>query len=352
MAEEQRKLTIDISTKTIVKIILIIIFVGLLYLLKDVILIIIISIVLATAFSSWVNALQRRKIPRVLAAVIIYLLIFGSLMFILGLLIPPIVKQVNEITKNFPSYYNKILQEFQNFREFSVQQGFFDNLKNILESLQANLAQTTAGVFSTVVSIFGGFLSFIGVLVITFYILIEDDAVKKFLRSITPSKYQPYIFQLVNRAQERLRYWLKGQLILCLIIGAMAFIGLLIGGVDYALVLALWAGLTEFIPILGPFLGVIPAVFIALTTSGFPQAIWVVVWFIIIQQLENHLIVPKVMQKAVGLNPLIIIIIMLIGAKLAGIIGILLAIPITLIVKTFTEDFFEGRKRGETRVEG
>jgi len=343
----EKNININISTATIIKIILILLLVAVLYLLRDVILILLISIVLAWALNSWVNALQRRKVPRVLATAFIYIAVFGAFIVILILLIPPMAKQINEISKNLPIYYNRIISDFQKFREFSIQQGFLQNIQNSLQALQTNLAQTTAGVFSTVVSIFGGFLSFIGVIVITFYILIEENALKKFVRSITPVKFQPYIFQLMNRAQERLRLWLKGQLILCLIISVFAFIGLGIGGVKYALVLALWAGLTEFIPYLGPFLGAIPAVFIALTTSGFLQAIFVVVWYIVIQQVENHILVPKVMEKTAGLNPLVVIIVMLIGAKVAGILGLILAVPVALIVKVFAEDFFIGKQATE-----
>lgn len=347
MSNGEKNITINISSMAIIKIILILLLLVMLYLLKDVILILLISIILAWSLNSWVNALQRRKVPRVLATAFIYIAVFGVFVIILALLIPPMAKQINEISKNLPTYYNRIISDFQRFKEFSIQQGFLNNLQSSLQSLQTNLTQTTAGVFNTIVSIFGGFLSFIGVLVITFYILIEENALKKFVRSITPVKYQPYIFQLMNRAQERLRLWLKGQLILCLIIGVFAWIGLMIGGVKYALVLALWAGLTEFIPYLGPLLGGIPAVFIALTTSGFPQAIFVVALYIIIQQIENHILVPKVMEKTAGLNPLVVIIVILIGAKIAGILGIILAVPVALIIKVFTEDFFIGKAKAE-----
>ena len=230
-------------------------------------------------------------------------------------------------------------------------QNLLETVNDTLQSLQANISQATSGVFNAVASIFGGFFSMLGVIVITFYMLLEENALKKFFRSIMPVKYQPYVFQLVNRSQEQLRNWLRGQLILCLIIGFLAWFGLTIFGVKYALVLGLWAGLTEFIPYLGPFLGGIPAVFIALTTGNFLNAVLVVVWYIIIQQLENNFIVPRVMQKIVGLNPLVVVIVMLVGAKVAGVIGLLLAVPLTIIVRTFLEDFFAFRQEGEDKLE-
>ena len=344
MAEDGKNVTINISTKTIVKVIVVLLILALIYLLKDVILILVVSLVLTAALNPWVNGLQRRKVPRILATVFIYLAFFGTFIIILILMIPPIAEQVKDVTAHFPDYYRRITSDFDQFRDFSLQESLFDSLESWLASLSANIGQTTSGVFSALVSLFGGLFAFAGVFIITFYMLLEENALKKFVKSITPPKYQPYIFQLLNRIQERLRLWFRGQLILSLIIGVLTYVGLLIIGVKYSLILGLWAGLTEFIPYLGPMLGAIPAVFIALTTGSFIQALFVVIWYIIIQQLENDLIVPKVMEKTVGLNPLVVIIVMLIGAKLAGIVGLLLAVPVALILKAFMEDFIASRE--------
>ncbi len=345
MEEKGKNVTINISTRTIVKVIVVLLILALIYLLRDVILILVVSLILTAALNPWVNSLQRRKVPRILATVFIYLAFFGTFIIILILMIPPIAEQVKEVAANFPDYYRRITSDFEQFRDFSLQESLFDNLESWLSSLSTNIGQTTAGVFSALVTLFGGLFAFAGVFVITFYMLLEENALKKFVKSVTSPKYQPYIFQLLNRMQERLRLWLRGQLILSLIIGVLTYVGLLIIGVKYSLILGLWAGLTEFIPYLGPMLGAIPAVFIALTTGSFVKALFVVIWYIIIQQLENDLIVPKVMEKTVGLNPLVVIIVMLIGAKLAGIVGLLLAIPVTLILKAFMEDFLASREK-------
>lgn len=351
MENKDKSLTINISTSTIFRILIILAAVGVIYLLKDVIMLLVIALVLTNALNPWVNTLQRHKVPRILATILIYFVFLGVFVLVIMLLIPPMAKEVSDIAQNFPTYYNKVVSDFQHFREFSAQQTILNNLESTLKSLQTNIGQTTAGAFSALVSIFGGFFSFIIVLVITFYALLEENALKNFIRSVTPVKYQPYVFQQVNRSQERLQLWLRGQLLLCLIIGVMSYIGLLLLGVKYALVLGLWAGLTEFIPYIGPFIGAIPAVFIALTAGGFIKGLLVVILYIVIQQLENHLLVPKVMQRTVGLNPLVVIIVMLIGAKLAGIVGILLAIPLTLIIKVFAEDLFALKEENDDRLE-
>ncbi|MFZ6036313.1 MAG: AI-2E family transporter [Patescibacteria group bacterium] len=352
MAEHQGKnLTINISTTTIFKVFLIVGILAILYLLRDVLMIIVVSAILASALNPWVNSLRRRGIPRIVATLFIYVLFFGSFTIVLMLLVPPIATQITDIAQHFPEYYNNVISNFQQFQDFSLQQKVLGNLDNIIQSIESNLGKTSSGIFNAVGTVFGGFFAFIGVVVITFYMLLEDSALKAFIRSVTPVKYQPYVFQLVNRSQDRLRMWLKGQLILSVIIGVLTYIGLTSLGVEYALVLALWAALTEFIPYLGPLLGAIPAVFIALTTGNFVQALAVVVLYIIVQQLENHLIVPKVMQKAVGMNPLVVIILMLIGAKLAGIVGLLLAVPFGLIVKSFAEDFMTSKEEREATLE-
>lgn len=348
---DQKNMTINISTLTLIKGLGILGVLALIYWLRDVLMIVVVSVILASALNPWVNGLQRRKVPRIVATLFIYLAFFGSFLVILLLLIPPIAQQIGDIAQNFPEYYNRVINDFQGFQDFSLQQQVFDNLDNVFQSLQSNLSQTTGGIFSAVGSIFGGVFAFMGVVVITFYILLEEDALKKFIRAITPVKYQPYVFQLVNRSQDRLQMWLRGQLILSLIISTLTYIGLSLLGVEYALVLALWAGLTEFIPYLGPLLGGIPAVFIALTTGNFLTAVIVVLLYVVIQQLENNLIVPKVMQKAVGLNPLVVIIVMLTGAKLAGIVGLLLAVPFTIIIKAFMEDFMSAREERENTLE-
>ena len=187
-------------------------------------------------------------------------------------------------------------------------------------------------------------------MVITFYMTIEEDGLKKFVRSIAPIEYQPYLVQKTNRIQVKMGGWLRGQLILMFIIGSLTYVGLLILDVPYALVLAIFAGLAEFVPFLGPLIAAVPAVFFSFSDSPW-KAFGVVIFYIVLQQLENQVIVPKVMQKAVGLNPIVVIIVMLIGAKVAGLVGILLAVPATTIAWIFFADIFERKIEDDNRLE-
>lgn len=176
--------------------------------------------------------------------------------------------------------------------------------------------------------------------------VVEESAIKKLVWSIAPEKHQPYIMQLINRMQKKIGLWLRGQLILSLVIFILTYTGLSILGVEYALVLALIAGLTEFVPYIGPMLGAIPAVFLAFTQSP-TLALFVAGLYYIIQLVENNILVPKIMQKAVGLNPIVSISVLLIGFKVAGVVGAILSIPVATAISVFVQDLFDSKAKAE-----
>ncbi|MBU1131339.1 AI-2E family transporter [Patescibacteria group bacterium] len=347
--ENKNSQTINISTTTILKLLLIFLIIVFLYLIKEVIASIFISLVLASAFDPWVDWFQKRKIPRGVAIIIIYLLLFAIISTTIVLIVPPITKEIGQIAKNFPYYYDKVIHGINYFKgvaparlETELQQG--------IDSLSSSLPGAITNIFSTVFGFFGGIISFFLVLVITFYFTVEEEGLKSFIRAVSPSKIQPYINQLMFRIQRKMGLWLRGQLILSLIIFALVFIGLSILGVQYALLLALIAGLLEVIPFLGPTLAAIPAVFFGFLQSPL-TGIFVIALYIIIQQLENHIIVPKVMGKTVGLNPLVVIVVILVGAKLGGVVGALLSVPVATGVSVFLSDFFEKKINTELKLE-
>src|SRR3990167_2963649 len=341
--KKQTAQSIDISTKTLIKIVIILISLIFLYSIRQVLGILFVSFVIAAALDPWVDKMQRRKIPRGIGILLLYLAAFGIVSFVVFLLIPPISEEVRALAQDFPRYYDEIVKNFLSAREATEKFGLSDEAEKSIRSLSQSLDRLTSGIFSTIASIFGGFISLLGVLVIIFYMTIEEDGLKKFFQAIAPVKYQPYFSQKINTVQRKLGDWLKGQLLLSVIIGAISYLGLLILGVKYAIVLALVAGVTEFIPYVGPLLGAIPAVFLAFTQSPF-KAILVVILYIVIQQLENQFIAPKVVQKSVGLNPIVTIVAMLIGAQIAGLVGVILAVPAATIVWVFASDIMKEKR--------
>lgn len=340
MQNPEKTLNISISSSTIFKIFIVLISLYFLYLVRDILTILFISLILASALDPWVDWMQRKKIPRAIGAVLIYFILFSVLIISLYLIIPPIGNQIKELSQNFPEYIDKIVSSYSGLKEFANQHGILEQLEQNLGSIGANLEKAAGSLFSTVTGIFGSIISFFLVLIITFYMIVEENALRKIVWSVAPEKHQPYIMQLVMRMQKKIGLWLRGQLILSFIIFSLTFLGLSILGVEYALTLALIAGLTEFIPYLGPILAAIPAIFLSFTQSPM-LAIFVLALYYIIQLVENNIIVPKLMQRVVGLNPIIIIVVLLIGFKIAGIIGAIMSIPVATAISVFLKDLFD-----------
>jgi predicted PurR-regulated permease PerM len=348
MNHESPKL--DISIGTLLKALAIILAVYFVYHIIDVLALVFVAIIFATALEPAVNWMSRNRIPRALSVLVMYLLVFLVLSLIIVLIAPPLINQITELAKLFPDYYGKLVSAFS-YVSGTGQDQVAASMQQGLQSLSANLAQATTSLLSTVIGIFGGILQFIVLLTVAFYLVIEEDGITRFIRSVTPSAYQPYVTQMMRRLKVKLGSWLRGQLLLMLIIGVLTYIGLVILGAKYALVLALWAGLTEIIPYIGPVIGAIPAVFLALSVSPL-QALLIAILYVVVQQLENNIIVPIVMRRTVGLNPIITIIAIAIGAKLGGVVGAVISIPVAVSVGVFLSDFFEKRLSEELKLEG
>lgn len=336
---------INISTKTMFKVVGVALLVYFLYFVRDILMILFISLVLASAVDPWVDWLQKKRIPRSLGILLIYLALFFVLGSAVYMITPPIAKEIGAFSQNYPHYQEKLIQLFDSIKDFSIKAGISDTLTSNLNSFNSNLSGAAGNIFGFVFSIFGGIFSTILVLVITFYMTVEENAIKRLVWLITPVHNQQYILDLVNRMQKKIGLWLRGQLILCLIIFFMVWPGLTIMKVNYALVLALIAGISEAIPYIGPTLGAVPAVFLAFTQSPI-LAVFVAIFFYITQLIENNVLVPKIMQKTIGLNPIISIVVFMIGFNVGGIPGAILSIPVAAAISVFIGDVL-ARRRGE-----
>ncbi|MFH1112058.1 MAG: AI-2E family transporter, partial [Patescibacteria group bacterium] len=337
------------SIGSIVKVALVILLIYLLYMILDILGLLFVSVVVAAALGPWVDSLQRYRIPRAVSLIVIYLAIFLIISLVVFLLIPPLVQQIQQLASALPNYYIKAVSGLSAIQHSSDIESAA-TIRSFLENIGATLASTANSIFSTVTSIFGGLIQLVVILVISFYLIVQENGLKRFLRSITPAKYQPYIMQLMSRINIKLGLWFRAQLLLMLIIGVLTYIGLKLFGMEYALVLALWAGLTEIIPYIGPIIGALPAVFLAFTISPI-QGLLIIVLYVIVQQLENNIIVPTIMRKAVGLNPIISIVVILVGVKLGGIMGAILSIPLATAIAVFVSDFFEGWQTSDQKLE-
>ena len=351
MENNKRSIYINITALTIVKIIGVFILFYFLFLIQSILAILFISLVLASAVDPWIDWMQKKKIPRGFGILLIYIAMFAIIIAAISMIIPPIVEQSTELATNFPEIYKKVISGFSALKEYSITHGLEDDMNKYLGTVSENLESAVGGVFSTVSGIVGSVFTFLLVLVITFYMTVEENAMKKIVWSIVPKKNQIYVMQLINRMQKKIGLWLRGQLILSLIIFVLTYIGLLILGVKYALVLAFIAGITEFVPYLGPIIASVPAIFLSFTQAPL-LGVFVGILYIIIQQVENHIIVPKLMQKVVGLNPLVSIAVLMIGFNIAGIIGAILAIPVATAANVVIKDIIESKENSKGFHEG
>ena len=335
---EDKKFNIEISTGSIFKLLVVFLVLWFAYLIRDVILIIFVSSILVSILEPAVAWLHRHRIPKGLAVMGIYLLLLSVFVIVSLLFVPPISTQAQQLSETISTHWNTFI-EIVPLTDAQVGLG---DIQEAIQYINAQLPSATGGFFTTVSGIVGAIFSFFLVLVITFYFLVEESGLKRIIRSITPSNYQPYIYRLVHRIQNKLGLWVRGQLILSLLVFILVYIGLLLLQVEYALLLAILAGLLEFIPYIGPLVAGFMAVLLTVFTAPL-KALLIVILYFVIQQIENHILVPKIMQKTVGLNPIVSIIALLVGARLGGVIGIILAIPVVTALSVFVKDFVDAK---------
>lgn len=335
--------TISISTSTIVKTILLILLVWALFFLQEIVLIVLTSIVIASAVEPAVAWFVRYRIPRVFSVLFVYLATGAVLAGLFYAFAPIFLEEFSQLLTALPEYLGALevagtpLTTQTLLAELSVSE--------ILQGLQVSLSSTSAGLLQTASAVFGGLLGFILVVVFSFYFAVQETGVDDFLKIITPVQYQERILRLWRRSQIKIGLWMQGQLALALIIGVLVYLGLTILQVPYALLLALVAALFELIPVFGPILSAIPAAGIALTHGGVTLMLLVIGLFVIIQQFENHLIYPLVVTKVVGVPPLLVILALLVGAKLAGFLGIILSVPAAAVIQELVHEIQEQRAR-------
>jgi predicted PurR-regulated permease PerM len=344
MPKTQLKL-VDLSILSIVKFFLVIIILGFIYWTREVWAILFVSLILAAVISPAAATLAKLKIPRSVSVIIFIIIFFSLIGLIITMIVPPILEQSKQLSANLPQYSKSLNTWFASANQYLRLTD--ENFKEVVTAVKGYFAPEKAEVFDRVMSFFGGILSFIVMLVISFYLSVEEDGVNRVAKYILPPKFQPFFIDLIAKIQRQIVNWLKGQFVLSLIIGLLVYLALLILGVDYALILALLAFVGEFIPYLGPVLSAIPAVFVAFVASPI-LGLFVLIIFIIIQQAENHILVPKIMERAVGLNPVISIVALLIGAKLAGIVGVILAIPVTTAIVVIVKEFYAAGSEDKT----
>lgn len=292
---------------------------------KDILVSIFIAYIIMAALLPAVDFFKKQGVPHIFSVLIPFLSVLVFLLLIIFPLIPFVGSQIKSLASDLPSF----VRESANTLGFEIDSVQVQNaVARELNNIGRNAVALTGRVF-------GGIFSALTILIVSFYFLLYHDSFKKSLASLFHKDMQQHILNTQSKINYKLGAWLRGQLILSLVIGLVTWVALSLVGLPFAVPLALIAGLLEVVPTLGPIIAAIPAIIVALTINP-TIAIIVIIIYIVIQILENNFLVPKIMEKAVGLNPVAVILSVMIGANLLGVAGALLSIPfISLVIILF-----------------
>lgn len=329
MSDSKNPVRVEVSYKTILFAAGLILGIWFLFLIREIILLTFLSVILVAALLRPVEWLHSRKVPRGIAVLIVYLAVIFLISGALSIIIPPLVTQTGEFVASLP----KIIGTVNDF--LVVSKIPVEDLSSVIASQIDSFAGNIVAVSS---AIFGSIFLILTLFVLSFYILMEWRIFVRVIASPFSGRQEKRIINLFSKVEKGLGAWVRGQLTLSVIIGTVTYIGLLLLGIPFALPLALVAGILEVIPLIGPIISAIPAVLVAFTISPV-LGLAVIALYFIVQQLENHIVVPMVMSKVVGLQPAAVIIALLIGAKLGGIGGAFLAVPVILVIRIFIKEF-------------
>ncbi|MFH1979221.1 MAG: AI-2E family transporter [Patescibacteria group bacterium] len=334
----QKNTIIEISTGTIVKSVLFVLLLAGLYYIRDIVAVVLFSIVIASAIEPATNWFEKKRVPRTISVIFIYVVVFSLLGGVFYLVVPTFFSELSTFVVSVPQYLQNPTQ-FQSFFDFiPVSDGSFSSIiQDVLVGLRDKLGTITTGFFQATASIFGGAVSFLMVIVLSFYLSVQKNGLENFLKIVTPVEYENYILDLWKRSQRKIGLWLQGQVLLGILVGVLVYLGLTILNVEYALSFALLAAVFELIPIFGPIMASIPPIVVAFLQNP-SLALAVLILYIIIQQFENHLIYPLVVRKIVGVPPILVILAIIIGGSIGGFFGVLLAIPTATVLKEFLDD--------------
>jgi len=316
---------IEISHKTIIFTVLFLAFLWLLYYIRDIILQLYLALLITAILNPFVVKFSRYKIPRTVSIIVAYVILLSGIGFSVAAIVPPLVEQTSSFINNLPRFLENV--------GFSVviSDRIIQQLITQLGSLPAQIAKLTLSLFSNVLGV-------VAVLVFAFYLLSEREKLEEQLANFIGESKKDRFVKVMNTLEVRLGSWAIGQITLMFVVGLTTYIGLRLLGLPFALPLAILAGILEIVPYIGPILAAVPAVLIGFGISpilGFATAALA----FLVQQMENYIFVPQIMRKSTGVNPVITLLALALGFRLAGFIGILIAVPVYLTIQVFAKEY-------------
>ena len=342
MVDTKNPIKVEITYKTVIFTVAFLIGLWFLVQIKDIIILIFLSIILLSALLKPVEWLCEKRIPRIISVITIYIIVIAAIAFTVGIIAPPLISETSDFISRLP----QIVTTINNYLVLNK-----IPVENLSTGIASQIQDIAGNVISISTAIFTSIFSMLTLFVFTFYLLLDWKNSAKLLASPFSGKQEKKIINIIAKVENGLGRWVRGQLTLSIIVGVLTYIGLRILGIPYSLPLALIAGIFEIIPIVGPIIAAIPAILVGLTVTPI-LGLAAAALFFIIQQLENNLIVPMVMSKVIGIQPPIVIVALLIGAKLAGIGGAFLAVPVIVVAKIIVQELLtEDQKMEDGLVE-
>ncbi len=332
---------LDISWETIFKAFIAITLFYVLFSIREIIIWVVFALIIAILLEPLISFFKKRKIPRFVSVTGIYIGFLGILGYVGYLIVPFFATEVQIFIRAIPEYFEKIYPPLQEIGLFG---------KGELLALEESLQLMTTNVFSFLAAIFGGVVSAIFIITISYFLSLEENNIEKGIILLFPKKYEAYALSIWQKSQKKVSAWFLARIITCIFVGVVSYIVFYLFNIQYPLVLALMAGILNFIPYVGPVITGILLFFILLPITEFTQLIFVLLAFIIIQQTETSVLTPVLMKKAVGLSPALVLVALLVGAQLWGFLGAILVIPLTGILFEFTKEFLQKKKDKESVV--
>jgi predicted PurR-regulated permease PerM len=329
---------LDISWESILKILVAVVLLYIIYLIQDVLIWFIFAVITSVLFEPLIDFLQRRRIPRMFSVIIVYLVIFGILGFSIYLIVPILTSEIQQLVKILPQYFEKIAPPLRalGFRAF-------ENIEEFTNLLNKSLEGVASTVFGAVAAIFGGALATFSIFSIALFLSLEEKPIERTLRLIFPKKYEDSLLEVWMRCRGKISGWFLSRILGSIFVGVLSYIAFLVFNTKYPFSLGLLSGILNFLPIVGPVITG-TAIFVVTFLQDFWRAIFVLIVFILIQQIENNILLPALTKKLAGLPPVLILLALTIGGILWGIWGAVLAIPFFGILFEFFKEFLQKRK--------
>ncbi len=337
--EPRQSINFSITAGSVARIVGVLVLCLALFLVRDIILVVLTSVVIASSLEPAIRFLSRYRVPRTGAVLLIYsiLILFGGIF--VYFLVPTLITETVSFVRSLPNLFDSLnVGSFSSLETALQGVSASHTFGDYITSITSTLGTLGSGPVEVGTYLFGGVTMFTLIFILSFYLSAQKDGVGEFLRIITPLEHEPYIIGLWRRAQRNIGRWMQGQLVLGVLVGVFVFIGLHILGIRHALLLAIVSALFEIIPVFGPILGSLPGIIIGFGDGGVGLALLVAGLYVIIQQLESNVIYPLVVKKVIGVPPLVVIISLLAGFTLGGFLGVILAVPIATVCIEYLHD--------------